>query len=399
MRIVFYCTEQEKANASNFFNLATSGTVNDMILIAEGLSSCGHEVIVLNRSASGFYSGVQHFNTESEEQCLEIIHTIKDIDIFVANGWAAEIFLKHKIPAIKNIYWLHNFINIEPFENAIDCGNIDYIFCVSFAHMAYYWRSRHFNRFNYIFNPIKIKQFNNVVIGKRNKKKIMFIGAPRYSKGFHDALRIFQKVANIYHDCKLYVAGSATLHSTSSELGTTGLIEREYEDQFVKQYLFNETGQVKNNIVLLGKISRNELFEHLANTLLCLQNPSWTSEPEALSMSVVEAQAMGVPVVTAFRGGQDEALVDGKTGFLVKRNNDSSFVKIILKIIDDEQLSGKMSIAARKHAFLTYDHVELARQWAEQFDTLLNHDSFFYKWNFINAVFYKLRNKAVLAIP
>lgn len=130
MKIVFYCQEASPANKSNYLSVGASGTVSAVVLASHGLSQLGHEVTVLNQSETGNYEGTRYIKTDSQEAAIEHLKDLGEVDVFIANGWAAEIFLRHQIDAKKRVYWIHNFIDQRPFVKAIRDGWLDYIFCI-----------------------------------------------------------------------------------------------------------------------------------------------------------------------------------------------------------------------------------------------------------------------------
>jgi glycosyltransferase involved in cell wall biosynthesis len=78
-----------------------------------------------------------------------------------------------------------------------------------------------------------------------------------------------------------------------------------------------------------------------------------TSEYEGVPISVLEAMAAGVAVVATAVGGLPEAVEDGVTGFLVKRQNDrartaSALAARIAALLRDDELRGHMGEAGKK---------------------------------------------------
>lgn len=69
---------------------------------------------------------------------------------------------------------------------------------------------------------------------------------------------------------------------------------------------------------------------------------------EPLGLIPLEAMACGVPVVAVKEGGYQESIIDGKTGFLVKRDPKSVY-SAIKKLINDPILIKKMGENAREH--------------------------------------------------
>jgi glycosyltransferase involved in cell wall biosynthesis len=77
-----------------------------------------------------------------------------------------------------------------------------------------------------------------------------------------------------------------------------------------------------------------------------------TSEYEGIPISVLEAMATGVPVVATAVGGLPEAVEDGVTGFLVKRQDDrartaSALAARMAELLHDDELRRRMGEAGK----------------------------------------------------
>ncbi|MEI8037373.1 MAG: glycosyltransferase family 4 protein [Verrucomicrobiota bacterium] len=366
MRIIFYCQEESPANIDNYLQLGASGTVSALMLVSAGLTRLGHEVWVLNRSASGVYQGTRHLRSRSPAEAQANLSAIGGGDVFVANGFAAEIFLNHDIAAGKRIYWSHNFIDHKPYERAIEQGRLDYVFCISRNQLSTWWRSPAVARTTNIHNGVDVEAIAPFRNGGVLENKIMFIGAPRASKGFHDAVRIFNAFRARNPGYQLFVAGSADLHGNVAPLGKSGIFEQEYEDRYLNEVLYAADGSLRAGIVLMGKVTRAEILAHLSTTRLALQNPSWTSQPEVHSIAALEIQAMGVPVVSNFRGGQPEVVRDGRTGILVKTRNDGGVVRAMEAITRDPKRRAAFSRNAVSYVETNFGKDKIARDWDEK---------------------------------
>ena len=68
-----------------------------------------------------------------------------------------------------------------------------------------------------------------------------------------------------------------------------------------------------------------------------------TSNNEGTPVSLIEAQAGGVPVVSTDVGGVRDVVLNGDTGFVVAVNDQESYVNRMLELIEDENKREKMS--------------------------------------------------------
>jgi len=91
-----------------------------------------------------------------------------------------------------------------------------------------------------------------------------------------------------------------------------------------------------------GFMEQGELVSYL-NRAHLLVNPS---PKEGWGLTVVEANACGLPVVASDRPGLRDSVVDRETGFLVPYGDADAFAEKSLEILRDPKLWTRMSAAA-----------------------------------------------------
>ena len=97
-----------------------------------------------------------------------------------------------------------------------------------------------------------------------------------------------------------------------------------------------------NGVTLLGA-RRDVLSLVAAAGAVCLP-----SEAEALPMSILEAMALGRPVVATDVGGTPEQIVDGETGYLVPAGDGAAVTRALVALADDEKAAAKLGAAGRR---------------------------------------------------
>lgn len=70
---------------------------------------------------------------------------------------------------------------------------------------------------------------------------------------------------------------------------------------------------------------------------------------EGLCFAVIEAQAMGVPVIASSVGGMRRSVSDGKTGILVPPSDAAALAQAILWMLSHPQEAGEMGLAGKRH--------------------------------------------------
>ena len=76
---------------------------------------------------------------------------------------------------------------------------------------------------------------------------------------------------------------------------------------------------------------------------------------ETFGLIVVEAMAMGRPIIATNAGGLPEIIVNGKTGLLIKPKDANAVARAIHRILTDAALRSSLSHSARREAFKKYD--------------------------------------------
>jgi glycosyltransferase involved in cell wall biosynthesis len=96
--------------------------------------------------------------------------------------------------------------------------------------------------------------------------------------------------------------------------------------------------------------------------VMCLPSITAASgDAEGLGLVILEAQASGVPVVTSARGGAQEGIVDGQTGFAFAEHDVPAMAQRLYEVLSDDALAARLSAAAP--AFVARAH-DLFRQTA-----------------------------------
>ncbi|MEW6570089.1 MAG: glycosyltransferase family 4 protein [Nitrospirota bacterium] len=142
-------------------------------------------------------------------------------------------------------------------------------------------------------------------------------------KNIDDALQI---LAEIKHICqfKFIIIGDGP--------------ERARIEKLVKHF------GLERRVLLLGCVSDEVKFQILELSDCYLS----TALHEGFGLVFLEAMACGVPVICYDRGGQNDFLINERTGFLIRLGDKKSFRDRIIRLIRDSELRKKMSIFNKK---------------------------------------------------
>jgi colanic acid/amylovoran biosynthesis glycosyltransferase len=84
-----------------------------------------------------------------------------------------------------------------------------------------------------------------------------------------------------------------------------------------------------------------------------------SGDAEGFGIVFIEAQAMGLPVVSTLSGGIPEAVRDGETGLLVNERDPRALAQAILRLLQGDELWQRFSLAGRRNV---ENHFNLSRQ-------------------------------------
>lgn len=132
----------------------------------------------------------------------------------------------------------------------------------------------------------------------------IFIGRVTRDKGINELLSAFKRLND---DSVLFLLGN-------NEVDTS--VNRELYDWSLEN----------KNIIYTGNVDDVERYLSAAD---CYVLPSYR---EGFGMSVIEAEAMGVPVIVTDIPGPVDAVIDNKTGLLVKKADENSLLDAMKKI-------------------------------------------------------------------
>lgn len=180
---------------------------------------------------------------------------------------------------------------------------------------------------NYIPNFIEIEKYDF-----RNRTKV----APKllWVRSFHSiynpllAIKTFRLVLDKYPGAELYMIGPDKDGSQQQAVN-----------------LAKKLG-IGNQLKMTGRLSLGEWTDLARQCDIFINTTNFDNHP----VSVIEAMALGFPIVTTQVGGLPFLLEDKEEALLVPPNNETAFAEAIFKLIEDPGLAGKLSSNARLKA-------------------------------------------------
>lgn len=180
---------------------------------------------------------------------------------------------------------------------------------------------------------------------------VLFVGRLVEKKGCEYLIRAMAHVQKVMPEAELIIIGDGALRLKLEELAA----------------------QLLHNYRFLGK-QPSSVVQSWMNKASCLCAPSITAstgDSEGLPTVIIEAQAMGVPVISTIHSGIPEAIVHEETGFLTQECDWEALVKYILLLLQNEQIRGKMSLAGRKYVEQKFNLKENTLKLEEIYNNIL----------------------------
>jgi glycosyltransferase involved in cell wall biosynthesis len=137
-------------------------------------------------------------------------------------------------------------------------------------------------------------------------------------KNLHELIKILSEIGN-GDDLKLIIIGEGP--------------ERTHLENHARQ------NGVSNRVYFFGNVSDHTKFQLLDISDVYIS----TALHEGFGLVFLEAMECGLPVICYDRGGQNDFLINGKTGFLVEFGNKDLFVDRILDIYSNKKLRDNIS--------------------------------------------------------
>lgn len=184
-----------------------------------------------------------------------------------------------------------------------------------------------------LYNGVDVDKIKPAGKGRDDKVGVAFYGRWLEKKGIFDVLtaaRMLEKRGR--SDFRIFLGGSSGLAMESGD---------DSVDRKVREMADGLT-----SVEFVGEIKHDDLPAYLAGNSLGLM-PSIFREP--LGLVALEMMAAGVPVIAYDLGGPKEAIVNGKTGFLVENKRPDILAEKIEWFLDNRQALAAMGQSARRH--------------------------------------------------
>lgn len=208
-----------------------------------------------------------------------------------------------------------------------------------------------------VYSPIDLSRFDPGLVDRKEARSRLGLGDDDLVlvlvaqltpwKAQDDAIRILARLQRQHPGARLLLAGSAKFVSHATR----------YDNESYRAWLGKLASalEVEREVVFLGE--RDDVPELLGAADIAIV-PSWE---EPFGRSVIEAMAMGCPVVATDVGGPREIVTDGVDGILLPPRDPQRWADAIERLISDADTRAALVAAGRRtvaERFQVQRHVE-----------------------------------------
>ncbi len=190
-------------------------------------------------------------------------------------------------------------------------------------------------------NPLT---FVSEEVSPLNQKEVIALGRLNVEKHFDALVNIWSEIAKEFPDWHLSIYGE-------------GPSRLALEEQI-------------SNLGLRNSISLKGATKEVPSKLLEASIFVMTSRFEGFGLALVEAQTIGLPSIAfACPCGPSDIITDGADGYLMKLDDNTTFIERLKRLMVDENLRKEMGAKAKK-ASKRYEIDKVMEQWTELFQEL-----------------------------
>lgn len=121
------------------------------------------------------------------------------------------------------------------------------------------------------------------------------------------------------------------------------------------------TGLQLRNVRFTGRVPPGEMAQLLNEADILLNSPDIDNMP----LSLIEAQAAGIPVVSTSTGGIPDIVEDGRTGLLVPPGDDEAMARSAMRLLQEPGLAQRLTRAGRAACLERFTWSAVQEAWVQ----------------------------------
>jgi colanic acid/amylovoran biosynthesis glycosyltransferase len=163
-------------------------------------------------------------------------------------------------------------------------------------------------------------------------KSKIFLAVGRFvrKKAPHLTILAFKEVLKYIPDAQLVMVGDGYLLSTCESL--------------------SKEHNLEHAITFAGVLERFQIQAYMHNAIAFVQHSviDEDGDSEGTPVSILEAQAAGLPVISTIHAGIPDVVIDGETGFLVSEGDIAGMAQFMIRVLKNTEMAKKMGFAAKE---------------------------------------------------
>ncbi|MBS2096705.1 glycosyltransferase family 4 protein [Carboxylicivirga linearis] len=214
-----------------------------------------------------------------------------------------------------------------------------------------------------------------VVVSNEMKKRLMSIGAPEEKIQlipYGIDTTQFKPVSEVITDRKFLAVGRFT--SKKGPLYTIrafSKVVKEYPDATLtmvgkKSGLYEKCSElvsslnISKSVTFTGILDQKQISDLMQSSTAYVQHSiiAPNGDMEGTPLSILEAAASGLPIVSTLHGGIKEAVIHGETGYLVEEKDENKMADYLILLCKDPEKAKTMGLNGRDHALDNYNRVK-----------------------------------------
>ncbi len=193
------------------------------------------------------------------------------------------------------------------------------------------------------FNTFYPRKHSDIFLQNKYNVKpgfyFIYTGRVSKDKSLDVILKAFEELAEKYSDIYMFIVGD-------------GPDKEEYEKTFCH-----------DRIIYTGRVERDYLIDYYSGSDLFL----FPSETDTFGMSLLEAQACGLPALVSNVGGPKEVIINNETGYIIKES-DSDVWQTKMEEMINKSDNGEL----KKMSDTAVAHIREFANWESFIDTMFN---------------------------
>lgn len=175
------------------------------------------------------------------------------------------------------------------------------------------------------------------------EKKFIWIRAFHKTYNPHLAIEAFFKVKKVYPDATFCMIGPDKKDGSLED---------------VKNFIYEKN--LEKDVEIIEGVKKEKIPEYLNNYDIFLNSTNVDNTP----VTVIEAMACGLCVVSTNVGGIPYLLKDKEDGLLVPKGDSDKMAEAVINLLSDQELSSKISLLSRKKCE-NFDWDKVLEKWEE----------------------------------